>query len=857
MKTPPLSPRRRRLRTTVIVLTIASIVAAAIGTVIYFKTRPTQYRPDEQPEDITSSLARNLPPDAPQPRFVDVTATAGLRSFRNFIGDRTSQLPEDIGPGLAWGDFDNDADDDLFLVSGGGPLNVPPEKLAPCALYENLGDGTFRKMEGFPELHIHGNGAAWADYDGDGFLDLVVAGYNTLLLFHNEGGMRFVREERLPNPKGFWSGASWGDYDNDRAPDLYICGYVRYVENEADIMRGSSQLGTFVPFTLNPASYAGETNLLFHNNGDGTFTEVGGQLKVQNPEGRSLAGLWHDFDDDGWLDLYVANDISDNVFYHNLGGRFEDLSHPALVADYRSAMGLAAGDFDRDGDDDLFVVHWVAQENGLYENLWADFNYKLKKQNGKAPLRFMDIADMKGLGQMSLPYVGWGTEFADFDGDGWLDLAVANGNTLEFPGASPKKLQPQETFLLWNRRSEHFHNLAPLNRSLSEQHNNRGVAVADYDNDGAVDLAIAQLGEGVQLLRNEMQNGHWLKLRLRSLTRTGKPVGFAHGTKVIAHLGGAALRRTVSSVSYLSQSSHTLHFGLGPATHVDRLEVRWQCGATNFFDGIEANATYEIVEGEKTVRRLSNPSSLQTAIPNREQLSEFWFKQRAAMSAMKVEKNNAKAISLFREALALNQKHEDSRYYLGICLASQNDVVGALAELAELQRLNPQSHRAWQQWGVFKALCAKSESDLVAAEQALERAHKLNPEETGALLVLGEVALLRGDSSLAHDRLAAVCRMNPKAVAGFFLRGFIAWKAGNDAAARTFLADARTALGKDWQPKGTTSEGDVKQKQHVETTPLTRFWERWDGSAAPESSFAALDVYLGERRAGVHASHFP
>jgi tetratricopeptide (TPR) repeat protein len=907
----PLSPRRRRLRLTMTVLSVVALLGTAAGALIYFKTRPTQYRPDEQSADITSELARNLPPETPKPRFIDGTRAAGLSEFRNFTGARTSEMPEDIGPGLAWADFDNDGDDDLFLVSAGGALNVPEHQLQPCALFENLGDGTFRRVAAFPDTRIHGNGAAWGDYDGDGFLDLVVSGYNALRLFHNEpaesGGRKFVRDARLPNPPGFWTGVSWGDYDNDRAPDLYVCGYIDYVVADEDRHKSSQQVGSMIPFTLNPASFKGGTNLLLHNNRDGRFTDVAPALKVTNPEGRSLGALWHDFDEDGWLDLYVANDISDNVFFLNTGGAFKDISHPALVADYRSAMGLAVGDYNRDGDDDMFVSHWVAQENALYDNTWADFNVKpgarlspaaaapnktdaagsqrasspltnsiANRQSGIAnptyPLRFMDIADQKGLGQIALPYVGWGTEFVDFDGDGWLDLVVANGNTLEEDGPAPKKLKPQDTLLFWNRRGEYFHNVAPLHSGLSEKHVSRGLAVADFDRDGDMDFIIADLGEGVRLFRNDMQTGHWLKTRLRSRNHLGKPIGFGDGAKVIAHLGDVRLRRGVSSVSYLSQSSRTLHFGLGATTKVDRLEVRWHTGGTNFFENLDADATYEITEGESALRKLapergvhaasSHTSSSAVGIStapsenstlkrpegraptDKQRTLDFWNKQRAAMDAMKVEKDNTKAIPLFREALALNPAHEDSLYYLATCLASQGDTDGALAQLAELKRINSQSQRAFAQWGTLRAISAKSPADLLAAEESLARAHAINPEETGALLVLGEVALLRGDNKLADERLAAACRTNPKAVGGFFLRGYLAWKRGDNAAATKFLEDTRTALGNDWQPKGATSEGDVKQKQHVEKTPLTPFWEGWDGSTEPARCFTKLDGHL-------------
>jgi hypothetical protein len=479
----------------------------------------------------------------------------------------------------------------------------------------------------------------------------------------------------------------------------------------------------------------------------------------------------------------------------------------------------------------------------------------------------MDVADQKGLGQIALPFVGWGTEFVDLDQDGWLDLLAVNGSTLEADGPPPRKLQPQETFVFWNRRGEFFHNLAPRNERLSGKHVSRGLACADFDRDGDMDFAIADLYEGVRLFRNDMAAGHWLKVRLRSRNVAGQANGFGDGSTAIALVNGVPLRRSVTGVSYLSQSSRTLHWGLGVATRVDRLEVRWHAGETNVFENLDADATYELTEGETEARRLSArspgfsrsdaPSASKAPVtsqalaakagtPNedKQRLLQFWNTQRAAMDAMKVEKDNAKAIRLFREAIELNPKHEDARYYLGLCLASQRDVDGALAALQGLQQLNPQSHRAWQQWGVVRALFARSDADLALAEQALQRAHSINPEETGALLLLGEVALLRGDRQLAEERLTAAIRTNPKAVGGFFLRGYLAWKGGDAEVAKQFLEQTRKALGPDWQPKGATSEGDVKARQHVESSPLTPFWSAWDGQPDPATAFRALDGRL-------------
>ncbi len=912
-----LSPRRRRLRHTLQVLGTLAVAGGLAVAILAIIRRPPPYEPGEVSADVTSELSKNLPPDAPKPRLTDVTAEAGLGAFRTFGGARTSQLPEDNGPGLAFADFDNDGDDDVFLVSAGGALNLDLGQLAPCELHENLGQGRFQKAPGFPATRIRGMGAAWADYDGDGFLDLAVSGYNALLLFHNEAegtGRRLAPAPGFPNLPGYWAGVAWGDYDRDRDPDLYVCGYVQYKEESGLAGRVSEQVGVSVPYTLNPSSYEPGLNLLFRNNGDGTFTEVARELGVTNPTGRSLGAVWHDFDDDGWLDLYVANDVSDNVLYHNEQGRFVDMSHPALVADYRSAMGLAVGDYDRDGDDDLFVAHWVAQENALYQNLWADLNGPARQAGGSAspagsspgtaattsqadhplphaqpglargdgipsattpagpghrgfardpatghfPLRFLDVADMKGLGQIALPCVGWGSEFVDLDQDGWLDLLVANGNTIEEEGPAPRKLKPQEPFLFWNQRGSFFHNLAPFAPALSQPHVSRGLAVSDYDDDGDMDILVAHLGEGVQLLRNDMAAGHWLKLRLRSRAPDGRATGFGDGARVFVSAGGTSHRRCVTGGSYLSQSSRTLHFGLGGVARVERVEVRWLGGGTNVCQNLDGDTVWEITEGEALPQRFvrrRNPatglhptSALTNANPanERSRLVAFWDVQRAAMNAVKVENDHAKAVGLFRSALALNPGHEDSHYYLAQSLASLNDAEGAIEELRTLTRLNPQSHRAYQAWGSLRAVFARNEADLAEAAQALNRARAINPEETGALAVLAEVCLLQGLLPEANGHLETVCRTNPRAAESWFLRGFVAWKKGDEPSARQFLVESRNALGKEWQPKGTTAEGDVKRKQHAEKTPLNRFFAAWSGTLEPGTAFAELDRHLAD-----------
>jgi len=268
--------RRRRLHGTIAVLAIITGLAIT-GGLTYRWLNPTQiYRPGENLPEITRQLARELPPGVPEIRFTDVTKEAGLGAFRTFQGPRSSQLPEDMGSGAAWGDYDNDGDDDLFLVAAGGSLRLDPSQWAPSRLYENRG-GSFVLVEDFPETRIIGMGAAWGDYDGDGWLDLVVTGYNSLLLFRNDRGT-LTRDHRFQEPAGYWAGAAWADFNNDRRLDLYVCGYVRYVEEEDSKARASQQFGMAVPYTLNPSSFEPERNLLFLNLGDGRFSEVAAEM---------------------------------------------------------------------------------------------------------------------------------------------------------------------------------------------------------------------------------------------------------------------------------------------------------------------------------------------------------------------------------------------------------------------------------------------------------------------------------------------------------------------------------------------------------------------------------------------------
>ena len=435
--------------------------------------------------------------------------------------------------------------------------------------------------------------AAWADADADGWIDLVVTGFESLHFFRNRGDGTFedrTEASGLDGFRGFWTGASWADYDRDGDLDLYVCGYVRYRFDPADALKASAQFEAEVPYVLNPSSYPPERNLLFRNDGRGRFTEVARAAGADNASGRSLSAAWCDFDEDGWLDLYVANDVSDNALLRNLGnGRFEDISHATWVADPRGAMGLAVGDWDLDGDFDIFVTHWLAQENALFTNMRIG-------TRGAAPGRmvFMDVADQQGLGQASLDYVKWGTAFFDYDNDGRSDLLSVNGSTFQDP-RDTRSLLPMRHQLFWNRgEAEGFYDVADAaGPALTTPSVGRGAAFADYDRDGDVDVLVVSHGAPVRLLRNDGANRrNWLQVRAR-----GRRDVQGQGALVLVTAGGVTQRAQVGAQSsYLSQNSATMHFGLGSHAAAEEIVVRFPGGREVRQRQVAANQVVTIEE---------------------------------------------------------------------------------------------------------------------------------------------------------------------------------------------------------------------------------------------------------------------
>ena len=595
----------KRIRKAIITGLLGVVAIAAILTGIYIKTpAKTTYLPGKNTEGLTTNLNRDIPEDYPRVTYVDATKSSGI-DFRHFQAERTFQLPEDMGSGAAWGDYDNDGWLDLFVVNFAGSLTKDGQASqvspAACALYHNNGDGTFTEMSRLAGVVIKcwGMAAAWGDYDNDRWPDLFISSYDKNHLFHNNSDGTFTElsdRAGMADYEGFWTGASWGDYNLDGFLDIYVCGYVKYTYQTS--LETSIQYDVEVPASLNPSSFPPERNLLFKNNGNGTFTEIGKKAGVTNDNGRSLASVWVDFDADGWPDIYVANDVSDNVLYKNMGnGIFHEISHQALVADYRGAMGIAVGDWDGDADYDMFITHWIAQENALYSNLFTQLT---STDNPLRELRFMDEADRFGLGQIALDFVGWGTSFLDYDNDGRPDLFVVNGSTFQ-QKEDPRLLVPMRDLLFWNKgNKEGFFEVSSVSGEVfREEFVGRGAAFGDYDNDGDVDIFIVNNSGPAKLLRNDGGNANnWLEVRLEGVTSNSSGIGVK--MRVVTK-ESAQVQQAGSQGSYCSQNSPVLHFGLGQASRVDTLDVAWPSGKLQRFMDLPINQIIKIVEGQKDI----------------------------------------------------------------------------------------------------------------------------------------------------------------------------------------------------------------------------------------------------------------
>ncbi|MFZ0319129.1 MAG: CRTAC1 family protein [Candidatus Sulfotelmatobacter sp.] len=515
--------------------------------------------------------------------FADVTHAAGLDQFHHKSGEAEKiTILETVGSGVALLDYDNDGWLDIYLVNGSTFGALKGKEVAPRAmLFHNNHDGTFTDVTEKAGVanESWGFGAVVGDYDNDGWPDIYVSNFGKNRLYHNnhDGTFTDVAEKAGVALGGWSTGATWGDYDHDGFLDLFVPGYVKFdPENPPIAGRGGRAAGSCqfrgVNVMCGPRGLPGESDHLFHNNGDGTFTDVSVKAGVADTNGYyGLASVFVDVDDDGWIDLAVANDSVPKYLYRNKhDGTFEDISYVSGFAlndegREQAAMGIAVGDYNRDGRVDFCITNF------------SDDYYTLYRNEGGAD--FTDVSFAAGIANATIPFLGWGTGFLDFDNDGMLDIFFANGHV--YPG-----VDKQDWGTTWAQRPLLFRNLngtkfeevaAATGSGLAAVVPARGAAFGDLFNDGHIDVVINALGSTPLLLRNVMKNSnHWLELRLVGAAKSPRD---AIGAKVFVTTGKVRQRGDVfSGGSYASSSDQRVHFGLGQAATVDKVEIFWPDG---------------------------------------------------------------------------------------------------------------------------------------------------------------------------------------------------------------------------------------------------------------------------------------
>jgi hypothetical protein len=518
---------------------------------------------------LTSRLCPPLARSETAPLFVEVPPDkSGIAWTHTNAMSPDRHLPETMGPGVAFFDYDNDGWMDIFLVNSGESDFYRPEKPLRNALYKNNRDGTFTDVTekaGVAGGKSFGMGVAVGDYDNDGWSDLFVTAYGRSTLYHNNGDGTFadVTEKAglvFPN----WAtSAVWFDYNNDGLLDLFVCSFVKY-DPASGITCGDNKLKR--KYYCIPRVFRPSASLLFHNNGDGTFREVGKGTDIEKALGKALGVVATDINNDGLMDLFVANDTVQNFLFVNRGnGKWEEKALAAEVGfsdngQARSGMGVDAADIDGDGMVDLFVANVDQEMFSLYKN------------SGKEA--FVDVAHRHDVAKSTRLMSGWGLKFFDYDNDGLLDLVLANGHPDDMIDTYSAQVKYKEPMLLFHNDGKRLNDVsAAAGPVFKKDFPARGLAVGDFDNDGLPDLLIGNNGAAPVLMRNNTgQGNHWLGVRLVGKTTNRDAVG----AKVTWSAGGVTRTRLKNNGgSYLSSHDPREVLGIGKAAKIEWVEVRW------------------------------------------------------------------------------------------------------------------------------------------------------------------------------------------------------------------------------------------------------------------------------------------
>ncbi|HET7442813.1 MAG TPA: CRTAC1 family protein [Terriglobales bacterium] len=526
--------------------------------------------------------------------FEEVPPSVSGITWKHTAGKSAEKyLPETTGAGCAFLDYDNDGWMDLYFVNSGKCDFYDPNPPLRNALYRNNRNGTFTDVTEKAGVAAggYGQGVAVGDYDGDGFPDLYVTQYGRNILYHNNGDGTFtdVTERAGVAAPGWNSSAVWFDYDNDGRLDLFVCQFVEFSKaTSKDCHAGEdAKRGYCIPHLYKPTA-----SWLFHNNGNGTFTDVSRQSGIAKHLGKAWGVVATDINNDGWMDLFVANDTVANFLFVNRGhGHFEEIGTPAGVAYSaegrpRSGMGLDSADYDQDGWMDLFVANIDHEMYSIYKNNHDE--------------TFDDEALPTGIGAATRMLSGWGLKFFDYDNDGNVDLFLANGNPDDLiEELTHDQVAYREPLLLFRNTGKGFRNVSSEGGPLFKQPlSARGLAIGDFDNDGAVDVVVCVNDAGPLLLRNKAGNqNNWLGVKLVGKTGNADAIGAR-----IKYQAGD-LKRTrmkVGGGSYLSSHDPRIVLGIGKRPGIDWLEVTWPqpSGKTEHFTDLPINRYITIVEGQ-------------------------------------------------------------------------------------------------------------------------------------------------------------------------------------------------------------------------------------------------------------------
>jgi enediyne biosynthesis protein E4 len=531
---------------------------------------------------------------AASPLFEEIPAsTSGISWVHENAMSANRYLPETMGPGVAFFDYDNDGWVDIFMVNSGTSDFYKPEKPLRNALYKNNRDGTFTDVTetaGLGGGKEFGMGCAIADYDNDGYPDIFVTAYGRGTLYRNNGNGTFtdVTEKAGFTAPGWTTSGVWFDYDNDGKLDLFLCSFVEF-SLTSNVFCGDNKLGK--RFYCIPRVFKPTPSLLYRNNGDGTFTDVSAGTDIKRALGKALGVVATDINNDGLMDLFVANDTVQNFLFMNRGkGKWEEIALAAEVGfsangQPRSGMGVDAADINGDGKQDLFVANVDQEMFSLYRNNGDEF--------------FSDVAAAHGVAQATRLLSGWGLKFFDYDNDGFVDLFLANGHPDDMIENYSQQVHYKEPLVLFHHDGTKLSNVsAQAGPVFQKSFPARGLAVGDYDNDGRIDVLVGNNGGAPVLLKNNAgEQNHWVGVRLQGTTCNRDAIG----ATITWSAGGVTRSRYKSNGgSYLSSHDMREVLGAGPAARIDWVEIKWPppSGRVERLTDVPLDRYVTIVEGK-------------------------------------------------------------------------------------------------------------------------------------------------------------------------------------------------------------------------------------------------------------------